>query len=120
MAHIILTAVVCFATCGAAEVKIWDGDTVRVAGEPIRILNIDTPEIGDKAKCDAESRLAVMAQKRLAELLSAGQVRIYRTGADKYRRTLAVIKVDGADVGDQLVRDGLARTWTGRREPWCE
>ena len=25
----------------------------------------------------------------------------------------------GEKVGDQLVSEGLARTWTGRREPWC-
>jgi endonuclease YncB( thermonuclease family) len=26
---------------------------------------------------------------------------------------------DGRSLGDQLVSEGLARTWSGRREPWC-
>lgn len=120
MAHIIITALVCLSTCGPAEIKVWDGDTVRIDGEAIRILNIDTPEIGDKARCDAEARLAEAAKRRLAELLSAGPVRVYRNGTDKYRRTLAVIRVNGEDVGNALVKDGLARIWSGRREPWCE
>ena len=42
-----------------------------------------------------------------------------RQGADRYGRTLAAIRVEGHDVGDILVGEGLARTWAGRREPWC-
>ena len=59
------------------------------------------------------------AKQRLAELLDGGRIEIVRQGADRYGRTLAAIRVDGVDVGDQLVREGLARTWAGRREPWC-
>ncbi|MXP36055.1 hypothetical protein GRI55_09745 [Erythrobacter citreus] len=38
-------------------------------------------------------------------------------GKDGYGRTLAVVRVGGRSVGSILVREGLAREWTGRREP---
>ena len=38
---------------------------------------------------------------------------------DKYGRDLRVVVRSGRSLGDQLVAEGLARTWSGRREPWC-
>ncbi|MFN2100893.1 thermonuclease family protein [Altererythrobacter sp. MF3-039] len=93
-----------------------DGDTIWLAGEKIRLADIDAPEInGD---CPYERDLALAARDRLSQLLS-GPITLYRQGKDRYGRTLAVVVVDGYSVGDQLVAEGLARTWTGRREPWC-
>ena len=34
-------------------------------------------------------------------------------------RKLRGLVPDGHSLGDLLVSDTLARTWTGRREPWC-
>lgn len=117
--HAILTAIVCAAFCSQATIKVWDGDTIRIGAESIRLLNIDAPEIGDKARCQYEAALATQARNRLVAILSSGDVVIVRHGLDKYGRTLAVVLVDGNDAGDALVAAGLARTWTGRREPWC-
>lgn len=91
-----------------------DGDTVTIRGETIRIANIDAPEIG-QAKCDAEHRLAMVAKRRLQDLLSSGRIEVHVGGpesgrkVDRYNRTLATITVDGQDVGDILVAEGLAR-----------
>ena len=38
---------------------------------------------------------------------------------DRYGRKLRIITRGGRSLGDVLVAEGLARTWTGRREPWC-
>ncbi len=38
---------------------------------------------------------------------------------DRYGRTLATVSVDGQDVGEILIAEGLARPWTGHRQPWC-
>ncbi len=51
--------------------------------------------------------------------MNGRRVEILRQGTDRYGRTLAAIRVEGHDVGDILVSEGLARTWAGRREPWC-
>ena len=97
---------------------VIDGDTFWLRGEKIRINNIDAPELLTP-KCPAELALAQQATVRLAELLGSGRLRVLRDGIDKYGRTLAVVQAGGADVGDGLVAEGLARTWSGRREPWC-
>lgn len=101
-----------------------DGDTVTFGRERIRIANIDTPEIRH-AQCDAEKRLGIVAKRRMAELLASGEVVVRRgdpaTGRakDLHGRTLATIFVEGQDVGDIMIAEGVARPWTGKRQPWC-
>ena len=119
--HIIVQIMLCALACEPAEIRVWDGDSLRLGvtrqAEAVRIFNIDAPEI--EGGCAEESALAQRAKVRLVELLDGGRIEILRQGADRYGRTLAAVRVDGVDVGDQLVREGLARTWAGRREPWC-
>jgi endonuclease YncB( thermonuclease family) len=107
----------------AAATRAIDGDTIEISGETIRLLNIDTPEIRH-AQCDAERRLGLVAKQRMQALLDAGALTIRRGDAgrmtDKYGRTLAVVAVDGEDIGTILIAEGLARPWTGRRRPWCQ
>ena len=101
---------------GPRDNCVVDGDTIWWAGEKIRLADIDTPEM--RGKCRSESERAVQARNRLAVILGPG-FRIHRSGTDRYGRTLAVLTVNGRSVGDQLVSEGLARTWSGRREGWC-
>ncbi len=106
----------------ATDLKVLDGDTIVIGKEHIRIANIDAPEI-HHFKCDAERRLGLVAKARLSELLMGHPVVIKRGDGnrmkDRYGRTLAVIAVDGADVGEKLIAEELARPWKGKREPWC-
>lgn len=119
--HIVVSMLVCALSCEPVDVRVWDGDTMRLGmtndAEAIRILNIDTPEI--EGACPYEIDLAFRAKERLAQLIANQPVEIVRDSLDQYGRTLAVLRINGQDVGDQLVAEGLARTWTGRREPWC-
>ena len=64
----------------------------------------------------------MVAKERLEELLASGEVRVIENGrTDKYRRTLAHVEVDGRDVGEILIGEGLARPYSGeRRKSWCE
>ena len=100
-------------------VGIVDGDTFRLAGEKIRIADIDTPEVN--GRCAYERELATQATARMEELLHAGPFEMHAVERheDRYGRKLRVVTRGGASLGDQLVAEGLARTWTGRREPWC-
>lgn len=103
-----------------------DGDTCRflVHGKstPVRFMGIDAPEIGRGARCAAEQSGAVKARDRLLVLLHTGErIELEVHGKDKYRRTLARVLVDGQDVGQELVQEGLVRRYTGgKRRPWCE
>jgi endonuclease YncB( thermonuclease family) len=100
---------------------VVDGDTFWLKGVKIRIADIDTPEISEPS-CASEKQLGEKAKYRLRELLNAGPFQLAAwegRDEDKYGRKLRVVLRDGKSLGDQLVSEGLARTWTGRREPWC-
>ncbi|MDO3441810.1 thermonuclease family protein [Agrobacterium sp. V1] len=100
---------------------VVDGDTIWHDGTKIRIADIDTPEVGDP-KCGAEAALGAKATKRLLQLVNAGPFEMKAwegRDEDRYGRKLRVFVRDGRSLGDILVSEGLARTWTGRRQPWC-
>jgi micrococcal nuclease len=112
-----LTIALAIAVCAPPPAQrvtcVVDGDTVWVAREKIRLLDIDAPEM--EGKCPAERALAVRSRDRLIVLLSGREVTIAREGLDKYGRTLARL----GDLGEVLVREGLARRW-GDRRGWCK
>lgn len=119
--HIVVSVLLCTTVCEPTEIRVWDGDSIRLNGgyqsEAVRLANIDAPEI--EGQCRFEIALAQRAKLRLAEILDGQRIVIHREGTDRYGRTLATVLVNGVDAGDWLVSEGLARTWTGRREPWC-
>ena len=121
LSHIVVSILLCTASCEPAEIRVWDGDSIRLGttrqSEAVRIFNIAAPEI--EGQCAYETDLALQSKIRLAELLKGQRIEILHQGTDRYGRTLAAIRVEGRDVGDILVSEGLARTWAGRREPWC-
>jgi endonuclease YncB( thermonuclease family) len=102
-------------------IRIVDGDTFWVGGDKIRIADIDTPET-HPPRCAHEAELGERATRRLAALLAEGPFDLQPIGGrdtDQYGRKLRIVTRGGRSLGDQLVAEGLARTWTGRREPWC-
>jgi endonuclease YncB( thermonuclease family) len=125
-------SLLCFVRVGALaetldgrRAVIIDGDTFALGREKIRIENIDAPE-SFRSRCEAELELALRAKERLATLLRSGPIIITRSGEDRYRRTLARIQVGDRDVGQVLVREGLALPWRGsatareeRLRHWC-
>lgn len=108
----------------ADRIRIIDGDTLEDMGADItyRLVNIDTPETGSRARCTAERNLGNRATQAARALISQARRLEFRpTGrTDRYGRTIAYVVVDGRDMGETLIADGLARPWRGRREPWCD
>lgn len=106
---------------GGRGVRVIDGDTFVHAGTRIRIADIDTPEV--QGRCPEESALAARATRRLEGLLAQGAFELHPLPSgrdeDRYGRKLRIVTRGGRSIGDVLVAEGLARTWTGRREPWC-
>lgn len=109
-----------------ARLYVHDGDTVRLAtAERVRLAGIDAPELPPRAACDREARLALEAKARLLDLVrNAHQVTLQRPPAehrdvDRYGRLLRNLQVDGRNVGDILVAEGLAQVWRGRKAEWC-
>ncbi len=100
---------------------VVDGDTLKAPyGVTYRVLGYDTPETRF-AKCDAERRLGKVATRRFDELLRTGEVKVEETGRiDKYGRSLARVYVNGRDVSETMIAEGLARPYDGgKRESWC-
>ena len=108
-------------TVSPREFRIVDGDTFWVGREKIRVADIDTPEV--QGQCDHERDLAAKATDRMEELLRKGPFQLHPLpngrDEDRYGRKLRIVTRGGRSLGDQLVAEGLARTWSGRREPWC-
>ena len=99
---------------------VVDGDTLKASDAYVRVENIDTPEAGWRAECDAERMLADRATAEARSLITgAGRVEILESGTDRYGRTLAHVLVDGEDLGETLIARGVAVSWEGRRHGWC-
>lgn len=86
-------------------VAIADGDTVTVLTSEkkqvkVRLRGIDAPE--------RKQAFGTKARDRLAELAMGKTVAAAGEGRDKYGRTIASLSVDGRDLGEQLVAEGLA------------
>lgn len=107
-----------------------DGDTIRFdlpgvhpllgANIAVRLRGVDTPE--RHAACPSARRQARAARDRVAGLLKhAQQITLLDTGRDKYFRIVARVVADGVDVGETLLREGLAAPYDGGRKSvdWC-
>lgn len=100
---------------------IVDGDTFWLDGEKYRPMGYDTPEpMTNICGGDLERELAARASQRLLELFRETEITIETDGRDHYGRILAAVRSNGEDVGDILVREGLARYWPDGCEFWCE
>jgi endonuclease YncB( thermonuclease family) len=99
---------------------VVDGDTFWLAGEKIRIADINAPET-HQAACPAEREHGERAKRRLLALLNAGpfELAIEGRSQDRYGRALRVVKRNGVSLGERLVAEGLAEEWKGRRGDWC-
>lgn len=82
---------------------VVDGDTVDVAnGETVRLVGIDTPEVGE---CGYER-----AKVALVRLVEGKRVRLVRSDEDRdvYGRLLRYVDIGEVDAGLRLIRSGLA------------
>ena len=108
-------------------VRVRDGDTfvINIKNVPdvfgseiaVRIRGIDTPEKSD----DREhiKKIALEAKAELERLLSSSKkIVLYDLGRDKYFRVLASVKADDIDVGQYLIKKGLAKKYNGGKKVW--
>jgi endonuclease YncB( thermonuclease family) len=115
-----------------ASLTVVDGDTVKCDGQNMRLLGegvpfisgIDTPEIGSHAKCIRERKLALIAKRRLKELLAEKGLRVVFSGAvDKtptHRPLVNIYRANGEEIGKTMLQEGFARTWRPKqRNDWC-
>ncbi len=107
---------------------VVDGDTFIMAQRHIRIVGIDAPEIGTKARCPKEAAQAEAAAGALLALLNQGPFTMQASQdglRDEYGRELMTVtrrRPDGTvqDLAKDLIASGTVRTYEfGARQPWC-
>ena len=86
-------------------VGVTDGDTIQVfaPGRPllrIRLAFCDAPEMGQA--------FGYRAKQAMSELVFGKEVELHPHAIDRYGRTVAMVFVDGRDVGLELIKEGLA------------
>ena len=89
-----------------------DGDTLKVDGKSYRLTidgsdSFDTPETY-RAKCLAEKLLGEKATDRLRGLLAGGYEVRDLGKTDRFGRSLWSVSVGGENIGEILIREGLA------------
>lgn len=89
--------------------RVADGDTLEIGGQRLRLVGLDAPE-WDQACTAAAGQWPCgrAATERMRELVRGQVLNCRGTGHDQYGRLLATCTVDGSDIGEALVRDGLA------------
>ncbi|WP_341212115.1 thermonuclease family protein [uncultured Limimaricola sp.] len=94
----------------AGMVAVIDGDTFDVGGARVRLHGVDAPENAQSCGTGSGAQWACgdwVTQE--TSLRFAGRIAACETvDIDRYERIVARCTVDGADVGETLVSDGLA------------
>ncbi|NYI99959.1 endonuclease YncB(thermonuclease family) [Nocardioides thalensis] len=84
-------------------VHIVDGDTLELGnGETVRLVGIDTPEVGECGFEESASRLRELVGGQAVTLGESDEDR------DQYDRLLRYVDIGAMDAGYRLIRDGLA------------
>ncbi len=120
-----------------SDIEAVDGGTIRVRGNVVHIVGIDTPKLGQRAHCGLERMLAARAVSRLRQIIRSGSdieldkvICSCRAGSGGVMtcnegQDCGDLTVDGADVGDILIAENLARPHVcnsdecPRPKPWC-
>ena len=111
--------------------RVVDGDTLEIKNEcfpkelklSVRVLGIDTPEKGSRAKCDKEAKLAEQASKFTKQFVGKNKKATFRNIKwDKYGgRLLADVEINGKSLAGELVKNNYARSYDGKKKgSWCE
>lgn len=113
--------------------RVVDGDTVEFEAlflpDPlpkklsIRVLGVDTPEKGGRAKCEKEAKLAAAASEFTKKsVANAKVIQIELKEWDKFGgRVLGDVIIDGKSLSKELIEKGHARPYFGEaKKSWCD
>ena len=91
------------------DIKITDGDTIKVNGEKIRFGGIDTPELKQICiKQEVKKPCGMTAKQILIDKIADNNVTCVNEGKDQYKRTLAECFINNESLSSYLVRSGYA------------
>jgi endonuclease YncB( thermonuclease family) len=88
----------------AGPALVVDGDGLRIGEWEIRLLGIDAPELRDGTK-------GLRSRDELQELIAKRVVECDGQYFDRYDRVVAICRVDGRDLGEDMLSIGWAKAW---------
>lgn len=97
---------------------VYDGDTLWLDGEKIRVAGYDAPEMGAPL-CHKKSKLGNASRDALIGLLNSGEVSLGPVIERSWDRDVRAVFVNGADVAGPMLRSGLARQYHRGAGAWC-
>jgi micrococcal nuclease len=115
-------------------IRVVDGDTLEIANQflPeelklfVRMKGVDSPEKAPRAKCEKENILAQKASNYTKNSIEKAQknrqkITFSEIKWDKYGgRIVAKVMINESDLGQELVKKGLARVYNGeKKKTWC-
>lgn len=94
----------CFGT-STKVTRVIDGDTFETdAGEKVRLLGINAPEITDIFGKEAKEHLSNLILNKIVEL----EIDKKSNDKDRYQRLLRYVILDGVDINFKMISDGYA------------
>ena len=85
----------------AGQASVIDGDTLRVAGQKVRLQGLAAPELDELG--------GQAAKNALIELVRGQDITCELDGTTSYDRVVGICYAGGQDVAAELVKWGLAR-----------
>ena len=91
------------------QARVIDGDTIDIRGVRIRLHGIDAPEAKQTCLADGKRwRCGQQATLVLADRIGHQPVQCEERDRDRYKRVVAVCRVQGHDINAWLVSEGWA------------
>ncbi|WP_269713273.1 thermonuclease family protein [Caulobacter sp. NIBR2454] len=105
-----------------SRMTVISADILVLDGKHIRLGNAFAPETIPDARCWAEAVAARQATGVVQRLINnARTVTVEPTGGqDEYNRAFSIVILDGLDLGQVLIDNGLAARRTAERFNWCD
>lgn len=100
----------------SSDVKVIDGDTIKISGINIRLQGIDTPELKQVCYEEVNGKMqnVLCGRQALSELQNIvldKVVECTNEGQDKYKRQLSYCYVEGISINRTMVKAGYARSY---------
>src|ERR1700693_4424994 len=97
----------------AGQASVIDGDTLETHGTRIRLWGIDAPESSQlcRGEDSLQYRCGAKAANDLDAFIARRSLNCIPISLDQYGRTVATCSIGDVDLGEGLVRNGLALDW---------
>lgn len=92
------------------EAEAFDGNTLMIGGQKVRLYGVDAPELGQTCEWpDEEIECGKISKSRMHDLVSGiERIACKPRGRDNRGQWIAICYADGSDIGRAMVKAGWA------------